>query len=192
MVLKNRRIARFWPGFARLWYRGDPVGLIAAIFYGLLLNTALLCTFVWTEIASVKVQVILWCASGLCLIYSATYSFICVKRDASMQDTARDLLSRAQREYLRGQWSEAESKVRQILKRQPDDVEARLFLATILRHTKRPSEAMDELRRLSRKVGSAKWCMEIDHEWRQLRRRSPTLLASESETREHNTKVKAA
>jgi hypothetical protein len=184
VVLKLRRVAWLWPGFTRLWYRGEPVSLIVAVLYALLLNAALLGSFVWTELTSVGARVLLWTATGLCLIVAATYSFIRDRGKVALREAARALLLRAQREYLRGDWIEAESLVRQILKSQADDIEARLFLATILRHTKRPSDAKDQLRRLSKMVGSAEWCMEIDHEWRQLRRTSTTLPSDPPEETE--------
>lgn len=73
-------------------------------------------------------------------------------------------LRQAQREYLREHWLEAELLVRQILARQPGDIEARLLGASILRRTGRESEARRELMRLAGDPRAALWRWEIETE----------------------------
>ena len=169
---KLRRLAAFWPGFSGLWHGGTPTSLALALLFALSVNSAILCSFVWTEFASTEVHVLLWIGAGLCFVLAATYSFMSSRGQASLRETARDLFLRAQREYLGGEWSEAETLLSQIVKRQPCDVEARLFLATIYRHTNRQDEARRQLRHLSKLTRSADWSMEIAREWQQLSSRA--------------------
>ena len=52
----------------------------------------------------------------------------------SLQRTAQiqqDLLNRAQAEYLKGSWSEAQALLEQQIRRNPDDVESLLLLASV-------------------------------------------------------------
>ena len=91
-----------------------------------------------------------------------------------MREDARDLFLRAQREYLSGNWTETEALLAKIVRRQPDDIEAILFLATVHRHTGRYDEARQQLRRLSKIARSTDWSMEISQEWRFLRQVNDT------------------
>ena len=181
---KLRRLAAFWPGFAGLWNGGTPTCLVLALLFALSVNSAILCSFVWTEFGSVELQVTLWVASCLCFGFAATYSFISSRGQASLRESARDLFLRAQREYLGGDWSEAEKLLGQIVKRQPGDVEARLFLATIHRHTNRLNEARDQLHRLSKLTRSAAWSMEIAREWQQLSRQATEASDNDIDVRQ--------
>ena len=65
---------------------------------------------------------------------------------ASTEVLFREALS----EYLQGSWFEAETILGRLLHLYPRDVEARLLLATLLRHTRRYQEALDQLDRLER------------------------------------------
>jgi cytochrome c-type biogenesis protein CcmH/NrfG len=60
-----------------------------------------------------------------------------------------------------GNWFEAEVTLNKLLTRNVVDVEARLMLATLLRHTGRFQEAGEQLGRLSRMDGAERWQMEI-------------------------------
>ena len=71
-------------------------------------------------------------------------------------------------EYLKGNWFEAENLFVQLLRRDPNDVDARLKLATLLRHSGRHDEAHRTLRLLSRTHRASKWETEIQHELKRL------------------------
>ncbi len=49
-----------WPGLPRLWVRGDAAGLIWAVGFALLLNVAIITTFVYSELVSPPVRTALW------------------------------------------------------------------------------------------------------------------------------------
>jgi Tfp pilus assembly protein PilF len=77
---------------------------------------------------------------------------------------ADDLFRQALSEYLQGSFLAAENTLGRSLKHHPQDVEARLLLATLLRHTKRHDEARRELARLAQLEGAARWATEIEAE----------------------------
>ena len=81
------------------------------------------------------------------------------------QDTYGEVLEH----YLQQNWYEAERLVAKLLRRNARDVDARLMLASVLRHTNRFDEAAGQLDRLGRIEGSRKWDREM--------RRERTLLA---------------
>jgi len=66
--------------------------------------------------------------------------------------------------YLQGQWFEAEKRLIQLLRQNPRDVEARLMIATLFRHTRRWEEALRQLDQLERLEASQAWALEIQRE----------------------------
>jgi hypothetical protein len=65
---------------------------------------------------------------------------------------------------LKGHWIEAETQLSKLLVQQPDDVEARLLLASIQRRTRRLAAARKTLIRLNGQESAAHWTMEIHAE----------------------------
>jgi cytochrome c-type biogenesis protein CcmH/NrfG len=65
---------------------------------------------------------------------------------------------------LKGNWFEAERELNKLLRRDNRDLEARLMLATLLRHTKRFDEATRQLNVLVRLEGAKRWELEIRRE----------------------------
>ena len=88
-----------------------------------------------------------------------------------------DLFLAARGEYLRGKWNKSEELLSRILADDPRDVEARLMLATLMRHRSRIDEAREHLRRLQRLERAGNWNMEIEREWRALRRMESICVA---------------
>jgi thioredoxin-like negative regulator of GroEL len=78
--------------------------------------------------------------------------------------TADQLLVAAQEEYLRGNWFEAEATLVALLQASPEDAEARLLLATLLRRTHKLKEARSELERLGQLDAAERWRLEIGRE----------------------------
>ncbi len=71
--------------------------------------------------------------------------------------------------YLQGQWFEAERKLISLLRENPRDVEARLMIATLFRHTRRWEEASRQLDQLERLEASRAWTLEIHRERERIR-----------------------
>jgi predicted Zn-dependent protease len=75
-----------------------------------------------------------------------------------------DLFRHAQREYLSGNWIKSEQRLSELLGANPDDVEANLLLASLLRRTGQLTEASGRLRKLETMEGADKWRSELTRE----------------------------
>jgi hypothetical protein len=157
-----------WPGLPHLWKRGAWSGLVAAVGFGLLLNLALVSSFVWKELELLPAQnrMCLWVAVAVVWVASAGFSAGWNRRyDHRADRSARDgSFGEALDQYLQQNWYEAERTLAGLLRRNPRDLEARLMLAGVLRRTERLDEAVGQLDRLSRMEGSQKWEREIDQQ----------------------------
>lgn len=79
-------------------------------------------------------------------------------------DRPDTLFIQAQREYLGGHWEEAESLLRRRIGNAPRDVEARLLLVTMFRHTRRLDQARSQLSEMQRYDEALEWEFEADRE----------------------------
>ena len=83
-------------------------------------------------------------------------------RRASIPD--EDAFGEALDHYLKGDYYQAEQMLEGLLRRNVRDLDARLMLATLLRHTGRLDEATRQLDTLARFEGAGKWELEIEQE----------------------------
>ncbi len=168
----SSRLLCFWPGLARLWTKGDGSSLALALGFALILNLALISSFLWPELFGRGFPTMIWPILGVIWIVSAYISHqelairsqsreIVRESDSPVPDT---LFIQAQREYLRGNWSDAEKLLRNRLQFRPRDSEARLLLATSYRHQGKTELALQELTVLQRFDESAPWIIEIEQE----------------------------
>jgi tetratricopeptide (TPR) repeat protein len=168
----GRIILCSWPGLPGLWQRGQSSSLIFAIGFTILLNLALVSTFLWPRSLGEAFPIVTW--PVLLLIWSTSMFFsyksmpewletpkIAVADERKQSDV---LFIRAQQEYLRGDWDEAERLLRRCLQIWPRDIEARLLLATLLRHSRRLFDASEELAQLLKFDESINWISEIRRE----------------------------
>lgn len=163
-----------WPGLPQLWIEGSYSGLALAAGFALLVNLVLVATLGWTELLNTTLSSAAWSGMAVFWLVSAWLSLRWLNQAAPASLTAEndELYREAQSHYLRGSWFEAEVSLGRLLARQPRDADARLLLATLLRHTGRRDEATEQLRLLEKLDGAVKWQMEIRHE--------RTLLADEA------------
>ena len=75
-----------------------------------------------------------------------------------------DLFRRAQREYLHGNWVQAEQLLSQLTNLNAGDAGARLMLVSLLRRTGQLAEAAAQLRRLEASDAAAPWQGDIARE----------------------------
>ncbi len=131
-----------------------------------LLNWVLLGTWVWSELIAQGVRSTIWATLGLFWAGSAVHAVIQSRRGAARDGCTKpgDPLARAIEPYLKGDWFEAERLLSEALRRDSRDLDARLMLATLLRHTSRLDEAARQLEELSRCDGAEKWELEIRRE----------------------------
>ncbi len=166
-MVRTPWITYLWPGLPQLWCQGLWRGLLLAIVAGFLLNTLLLATLVWSEWLGSGVFRLAWCFLILVWVGSAVgsawYSGGVVPRRVGSAD---ELFRQALGEYLQENWFEAERILIELLRFRPTDVEARLQLATLLRHNRRYDEATEQLAHLKLLRGAASWSREIEVERR--------------------------
>ncbi len=151
-----------WPGLPQLWQRGLGLGLALAVGFAVLLNVLLLASFVWVELLSPGFLRLAWLALAAIWLASAAMSAwygrgMTPRKAVSVEAMFTQALS----EYLQGNWFEAERILGRLLHMHPRDVEARLMLATLLRHNERYGEASEQLSRLELLTGAANWQREI-------------------------------
>jgi hypothetical protein len=152
-----------WPGLPQISKRGSWAALLLAVAAAALLNLALLGSFVWPEMLASDLRIICWTSVAVAWSVSAgvsVWSRFRTGREA--EDT--EPFSRAIDDYLKGNWFESERLLTSLVRRDSHDLEARLMLATLLRHTKRYDEATRHLNTLARLEGAEKWELEIRRE----------------------------
>lgn len=166
-----------WPGLPQLWIDGAWSGLALAVGFGLLLDLLMLASWVWVELVDPPLVSAGWLMLGLVWMGSAILSMHTRRSTVGQLEThpAEDLFRGALAEYLKGNWLEAEKVLVRLLADRPRDIEARLLLATLLRHTRRYREAADQLRRLEALDGAEKWAPEIAREKRLIVPEEPNL-----------------
>ena len=161
-----------WPGLARLWTRGHASSLLVAIGFAILLNLALVSTFLWPNslgetfpIVAWPTLLLVWTVSGWVSFRNLPDVLAVGRQDLENKGKLTDtLFNQAQREYLGGQWAEAKTLLYRRLESEPRDIESRLLLATLLRHERDFGEAISELNTLKRFDESAFWDFEIRRE----------------------------
>jgi hypothetical protein len=162
-----------WPGLARLWLRGEVGGLLTAVGFALLLNFALITTFVWPQLLSRQlpewlVPAMAWfavvCFWGVGLRAGVEIAAAIARATVPADAESTTLLRQAQLDYLKGHLIEAETRLNTLLHRTPGDVEAWLLLASVQRRTKRLAEARQSLAKLAELSGSIVWSEEVQRE----------------------------
>lgn len=154
-----------WPGLPQLWKYGAWAHLATTAGFAILLNVAILGTFLWTELLSPGVRTSVWLAVVVGWTGSAVFSLRWIRNQEDETGPTDDRYREAQDHYLKGNWFEAERLLVGQLRRNPRDLDCRLMLATLLRHVRRFDEAAWHLDRLQRLEGSEKWSLEIRREW---------------------------
>ena len=161
-----------------------PVGLGFTVLF----NLALLSTFVWPEWLGNSFPVVAWPIVGIVWL---SHWFISSRMldetiDPSVaQDKRSDaLFISAQTEYLNGNWHEAEALLVRQLRFRPRDIEARLLLATLHRHTGNYDKALQEIEQLLKFDESIRWQLEIERLQQHVEDELEYESSSESETDE--------
>jgi hypothetical protein len=149
-----------------LWLRGSVGGLVLALAFAVLLDMAIVTTWIWSELVDVRISIGIWTATITVWIVStasAASSFPApIPRDP---DAATDtLFVKARDAYLARDWLTAETRLRAVLALAPTDGEAQLLLATLLRRVGRTAEAKRALEQLSRSDSGAPWQTAIARE----------------------------
>lgn len=171
-----------WPGLPGLIRHGRLPFLILTVGFGLLSAGVLFCCGYWTELISPRSKGWLLLGLGISwVILSLTAGHLSLHFDRQLAFDARgDRYLIALDLYLGARWSEAETVIRAILKRNRRDPEALLLLTALCRHGNRLDEAAETLERLERLESSEPWLYEISLERAALRRAQTAENAEES------------
>jgi hypothetical protein len=153
-----------WPGLPQLARDGNWTALAFAVVATVVLNAVIAGTWLWTDIYPPALRIILWIFLGVAWCGGIGYWAAADRRRASTGATDGRTFEEALEEYLKGNWSEAERKLTLLLRRAEHDLEARLLMATLLRHTRRFDEATHQLNLLVRLDGAHRWALEIHRE----------------------------
>jgi hypothetical protein len=159
-----------WPGLPQAWNGGRWPGAATALGFAAAVESLLLASWVWDELLGDAAFWGLALATGCGWLIGITANRRWLARHAATDErnAADDPFPAALTEYLQGNWFAAEQQCRDLIRLRRDDVDARLLLATLLRHTERKTEARAELDALAKLDGAAKWALEITHERRLL------------------------
>ena len=79
-------------------------------------------------------------------------------------DISDKLFLDARNQYFKGNWFESESIINQILAESPHDIETRLLLLTLLRHTNRIEDALVQITDIQKWDEAKQWEFEIKRE----------------------------
>ncbi|MGW8256540.1 MAG: tetratricopeptide repeat protein [Thermoguttaceae bacterium] len=166
-AMQKMRLAKYlWPGLPRLLVHGSWTALAIAVGAGVLLNAAVLCTFGWSEMIDVPMRNLLWASVAVLWIGSALVAAVQLHRLALTKELSAqdDPFHQALELYLKGDYYQAEGLLQKLLKNNARDLDARLLLATLFRHTRRIEEAEKQLEQMVLFEGAEKWGLEIDRE----------------------------
>ncbi len=158
---------RFWPGANRLWHLGSLTGLLVACGFSLLLNLAIFAHFIWPERFTTATRTVVWfCVFASWWTLLRWPASAAASREAFPEADGSQvhLFQRAQTEYLRGNWFQAEKLIEQVLTQDPEHAPARLLCAGLYRRVQRTSDALAVLDRLTQSVEGREWLWEIDRE----------------------------
>lgn len=161
-----RSLTLVWPGLPWLWLRGSIGGLVIALAFAVLLDMAVVTTWIWSELVDLQVSIGIWTATiavWMVATVSAMSAFpapIPRHRDAAVDR----LFLEARDAYLGRDWLSAERKLRAVLGMAPTDGEAQLLLATLLRRVGRDAESKKALEQLARSDCGAPWRTAIARE----------------------------
>ena len=161
-----------WPGLARLWTKGRWPSLWIAIGFSLLVNLALISTFIWPQLLGENFPFLGWPLIFVVWISSAWVAYRSLPELLSVGSAPDDvdpescdtLFIRAQGEYLKGNWTEAKELLVQQIEKNSRDIQSRLLLATMFRHTRCMKEAREQLVELKKFDESTHWDFEIQRE----------------------------
>lgn len=155
-----------WPGLPQLWRQAGWGSLAVAAGFAALVNLALASSLVWSELLTPGPRIGVWAAVAVVWTGSAFVSYWqqCRRPVEQAHGTAEGAFALALDHYLKGNWFEAEHVLRELLGRDPGDVDAGLTLATLFRHTGRHDEALRQLDAIERLEASGKWELEISRE----------------------------
>jgi hypothetical protein len=165
-MFKARWMTHLWPGLPQLLREESWHALALAVVAAALLNLALMGTLIWDELIGPGLRSGLWMVVGVFWVVSAVTALGGKQRQKVrvLPKRVEDGFPLALDYYLKGNWFETERVLAELLRQDSRDVDARLMLATLLRHTDRHDEAQVQLDLLGQLEDAHRWQWEIGRE----------------------------
>ena len=188
--IKSDRLIGLWPGLPAAWMRGRVCSLLIALGFAVVLEVALLTSVVWPLWLGRNTVAVVWFCVVVYWLIGALPFFVrgtLGSRDLNFGNRQRlDLFRQAQREYLRGDWFQAEQRLHGLLAADETDVVVQLMLASLYRRIDRPERAERHLDLVAQYDQPGKWQWEVSQQRRQLRNsRPPKTDASPASDKAH-------
>ncbi len=155
-----------WPGLPHIWFSGSWSALGVAVIAAVLLSAVMVGSFGWTELITPGMRNTLWASLAVVWCIAAIVSAVKLRHEAAKDETgeSENPFGQAVDLYLKGDYYQVERVLSKLLKENARDLDARLMLATILRHTGRFDEASKQLDQLICFDGAERWELEIQRE----------------------------
>ena len=155
-----------WPGSTGALRYGLWGHLGVAVLFGAVCQLAIFLNFYWIDFLSSFARVCSWGGVLIAWIFLSAAASSSLKKYERMiaVDSSGEAFLEAQTHYLCGNWFETECCLKNLLKKNPYDVEALLLKATLYRHLRRFSESRRTLAELEKIEASSYWREEIEFE----------------------------
>lgn len=165
---------RFWPGFQKLWLKGDFHSLMVSVLFSWVWVATCLATFVWPEWLisylspmwlSRGALVLLWIALFIASLLSGFGAILSTANSSSLDAAAtQENFENAQELYLQANYFDAERLIRKNLSGQAEDIESALLWIAILRRTRRIPQALELISNVVKLDAALPWVAELRSE----------------------------
>ncbi len=98
------------------------------------------------------------------------------------------LFIQAQHEYLKGHWGEAKTLLKRQIGQHPRDIESRLLLATLFRHSRQLDQSLQQLKEIKRFDEAIEWNFECEREEELIRE---IISTQDEEKLEHSLTIES-
>jgi len=164
------RFLKLWPGLDYLVRHGSFRAWLGTMFCAFFAMVVLSVTLVWDGLIPDRSQTVLlilftvtWLL-GIFVSHRFEKAFQENQKQKRKESVTTDILPLAQTEFLRQNFYEAEKLLRERLLKFPEDVPARFFLVTVLRHQQRPDDVRKQLEILEQNPQLGIWGLELYRE----------------------------
>jgi len=165
---------RFWPGFQKLWLKGDLHSLLVSLLFSWVWVATCLATFIWPEWLVLSLSpawlskpalILLWIGLFSVSLLSAFGAILSPANPSGLGFAAtQENLEIAQEFYLQANYFDAERLIRKNMSGQADDIESALLWIAILRRTRRIPQALELISNIVKLDAALLWMAELRSE----------------------------
>ncbi len=153
-----------WPGLPDAWMRGRIEGLLIALGFAIVLEAALITSFVWPLWFGPFTRTVVWFCVAMYWLVGTVPALVRGTQNFGNTSGRLGLFRQAQAEYLSGNWFGAERLLQQLLGTDETDADVRLMLATLYRRIRRWDAARRQLTLVTTYDQQGKWQLEVSRE----------------------------